>query len=154
MTENARTVASGSAGSDTSCLDTAASATPDCSQLHLAGSCAGVAFAQQKCAAYKQFFDPKVASDAVACLGSLGGKVCDQGVSNACGRTSLAKACPDTTINPLCGIAVTKCKATMPDCTSLLSGLNDDGKEKVAACIAGGCASGLPACVDALGQQH
>jgi hypothetical protein len=145
----------GTANGAAACFDTASSPTPaDCSQVHLSGGCAGATYAQQKCAAYKQYFDSKVASDALACLGTLGSKVCDQSAANACGRTSLAKACVDRSLSALCGIATTKCNASTADCTSLLSGLNDDGKEKVAACIAGGCANGLPACVDGLLPAH
>jgi hypothetical protein len=139
---------SGPAGS--TCFDTAASPVADCAQMHTAAGCT---YTQQKCAAYKAYFDPKVAAAAVTCLGSIAQK-CDTGATNACGRLALNKACPDSTLTDLCQIAATSCKSAQADCTSLLSGLNDDGKEKVASCIAKGCAAGLGACVDALVPAH
>jgi hypothetical protein len=115
--------------------------------LHLSAGCT---YAQQKCAAYKEYFDPKVATSALTCMGSLGAGVCDNAAMNTCGRNALTKACADSSLGPLCDVAATSCKASQADCSSLLSGLNDDGKEKVASCIAKGCAGGLSACVDSL----
>jgi hypothetical protein len=129
------------------CFDTGSSPVPDCTQLHLSAGCT---YEQQKCAAYKAYFDPKVATSALTCMGSLGAGVCDTAATNACGRTALSRACADSSLGQLCDVAATSCKASQADCSSLLSGLNDDGKEKVATCIAKGCAGGLSACVDAL----
>jgi hypothetical protein len=127
------------------CIDTGAGAVPDCGQVRSAPGCA---YAQQKCAAYRSYFDPKVAADALSCLGAVG--VCDNNATNSCGRDALAKACIDTDLGQLCQIAANKCKMSAVDCESLLSGLNDTGKEKIAGCIAQGCGAGLEGCVDAL----
>ncbi|MDP9035712.1 MAG: hypothetical protein M3O50_12980, partial [Myxococcota bacterium] len=69
---------------------------------------------------------------------------------SSCGRTALAQACPDSSVAQLCGIAATACKSSAADCTAMISGLNDSGKQRVAQCVAQGCTAGLASCVDAL----
>jgi hypothetical protein len=132
-------------GEGLACIDTGAAAVPDCGQVR---SAAGCPYAQQKCAAYRSYFDPKVAADALSCLGTV--TACDNRATNSCGRDALAKACIDSQLGELCQIASNKCKMSTVDCESLLSGINDTGKEKIAGCIAQGCGGGLEACVDAL----
>ena len=77
-------------------------------------------------------------------------QVCDLSQITACSKGALAQACTDPSVTQVCQIAVTNCKASASECTVLLSGLNDDGQEKVAQCVAKGCPGGLFACVDAL----
>jgi hypothetical protein len=92
-----------------------------------------------------------VAAAAVSCLASLSSKqVCDATQTYGCGKAALAQACADPEVTQLCGIAATSCKSSPADCTALLSGLNDQGKEQVAACVAKGCQAGLYSCVEGL----
>jgi hypothetical protein len=77
-------------------------------------------------------------------------QACDASQITACSKGALAQACTDPSVTQVCQIAVTNCKASASDCTVLLSGLNDDGQEKVAQCVAKGCPGGLFGCVDAL----
>jgi len=134
------------------CLDTGAATIPDCGAMQAAdSSCAPFPFPQQKCSAYKTYFDPKVAAVAVSCMTALNGKqVCDGSQSYNCGKAALVQACPDSTLAQLCAIAATSCKSTASDCTALLSGLNDQGKDQVAQCIAQGCSAGLYSCIEGL----
>jgi hypothetical protein len=134
------------------CLDASAAAVPACSSLPAAdSSCSSNAVPQQKCAAYAAYFDPKVAAAAISCMASLSSKqLCDATQAAGCAHTALAQACPDSTVSQLCGIAATSCHTSAGDCTSLLSGLNDQGKQQVAQCVAQGCSAGLQACIDAL----
>jgi len=77
-------------------------------------------------------------------------QVCDSSQIVACSKGALVQACTDPSVAQVCQIAATKCKASAADCSVLLSGLNDDGQEKVAQCVAQGCPGGLFGCVDAL----
>jgi hypothetical protein len=113
-----------------------------------ASSCASSPTAQQKCNAFKVYFSPKVAAAAVACVTALSSQqTCDASLSDGCAKTALAQACPDSSVAQLCGIAATACKTTPSDCTSMLSGLNNQGKQQVAQCVAQGCPAGLSACI-------
>jgi hypothetical protein len=114
-------------------------------------SCAPFPFPQQRCATYKSNFAPKVAASAVSCMAALSSKqVCDGSQAYNCGKAALAQACPDPTVGQLCAIAATSCKSTAADCTALLSGLNDQGKQQVAQCVAQGCQAGLYSCIEGL----
>jgi hypothetical protein len=134
------------------CLDQGAAAAPDCSTLHAPSpTCPAFTTATQKCTAYKNNFDPKVAVVAVSCLAaSTAAQYCDTTHPLACAKGALAQACTDPNVTQLCQIATGPCKATVSDCTSLLSGLNSQGQQAVAQCVATGCAAGLAGCVDAL----
>lgn len=100
---------------------------------------------------FKADFDPLVAVAAVSCMTSLTSKeVCDAAQTESCARTALAQACPDSTVSQLCQVAAGPCKISLSDCSALLSGLNDPGKEGVARCVATGCTAGLYACIDGL----
>lgn len=134
------------------CLDANATTVPACTSLPAAdASCSTNTVPQQKCAAYAAYFDPKVAAAAISCMGSMSSKqLCDATQATNCAHTALAQACPDATVAQLCGIAATSCHASSADCTSMLSGLNDQGKQQVAQCIAQGCSGGLQACIDGL----
>jgi hypothetical protein len=77
-------------------------------------------------------------------------QVCDATNASACGKAALAQACPDPELGQLCQIAATSCKSTPAECTSLLSGLNDQGKQQVAQCVSQGCQAGLYSCVEGL----
>jgi hypothetical protein len=77
-------------------------------------------------------------------------QVCDATNAYGCGKTALMQACPDSTLGQLCSIAASSCKSTAAECTSLLSGLNEQGREKVAQCVAQGCTAGLYSCVEGL----
>jgi len=136
----------------TVCLDENPTPVPDCSAVHAPdGSCAPFPFAQQKCQTYKAYFDPKVAAFAVSCMVALSSKqLCDPTPIDNCGRAALSQACQDPAVGQLCSIAAGPCKATPTECESLLSGLNDQGKELAAQCVARGCQSGLLGCVEGL----
>jgi hypothetical protein len=136
----------------TACLDANASTVPDCAAMKAPDpSCAPFPFPQQRCATYKSYFDPKVAAVAVSCMNALSSKqVCDGSQTYNCGKAALAQACPDSTVGQLCAIAATSCKSTPAECTSLLSGLNDQGKQQVAQCVAQGCTGGLYSCIEGL----
>jgi len=125
---------------------------PDCGTLKAPDtSCSPFPFPQQKCAAYKTYFDPKIAAQAISCMATLSSKqVCDATQTYGCGKAALAQACPDPEVSQLCAVAAGSCKSTTADCTSLLSGLNDQGKQLVAQCIAQGCQAGLYSCVEGL----
>jgi hypothetical protein len=134
------------------CLDATAATVPDCSSVKAPdATCAPSAVAQQRCSVIKTYYDPKIAAQAISCMASLSSKqVCDATQTAACSKSALARACPDPALGQLCSIATTPCKAVQADCMTLLSGLNDQGQEKVAACVAQGCPGGLQGCVDAL----
>ena len=134
------------------CLDSSSTTVPACSTMPAVdSSCSANAFPAQKCGAYNAYFSPKVAASAIGCLSKLSGKqLCDSSQVYACGKTALSQACPDNSVAQLCGIAATSCKSTAADCTALLSGLNDAGKQQVAQCIAQGCQAGLYSCVEGL----
>jgi hypothetical protein len=53
-------------------------------------------------------------------------------------------------VGQLCQIAAGPCKTTATDCTAVISGLDDQGQQAIAQCVAQGCAAGLSACVDGL----
>jgi len=134
------------------CLDTGAAPVGDCGAIKSTDPvCAASTLAVQRCAAITANFDPKVAAVAVACIGSLGGsRACDAAALSSCAQSALVQSCPDTTVSPLCQVAASACKSTQGDCAMILSGLNDQGKQAVATCVAHGCESGLSGCVDAL----
>jgi hypothetical protein len=77
-------------------------------------------------------------------------QVCDTTQPLACAKAALAQACPDPTLVQLCQIAAVPCKSAPADCASLLSGLNAQGQQAVAQCVAQGCQAGLAGCIDAL----
>jgi hypothetical protein len=134
------------------CLDQGAATAGDCTAIKAPiGSCPAFTALQQKCAAYKNNFDPKVGAAAVSCLSGLNAtQLCDATQPLACARAALAQACGDPSVAQLCQIAATPCKSTAADCTTLLSGLNSQGQQAVAQCVAQGCGSGLAGCVDGL----
>jgi hypothetical protein len=134
------------------CLDANNVTVPDCATVKPPdATCAPFPFPQQRCTTYKTYFDPKVAAQAISCMAALSGKqVCDATQTYGCGKAALTQACPDPTLGQLCNIAATACKSTPAECTSLLSGLNDQGKQLVAQCVAQGCQAGLYSCVEGL----
>jgi hypothetical protein len=134
------------------CLDANATTVPDCAGMKAPDTtCAPFPFPSQRCAAYKAYFSAKVAASAVSCMNGLSSKqVCDATFAYNCGKTALAQACPDPQVGQLCAIAATSCKSTPAECTSLLSGLNDQGKQQVAQCVSQGCQFGLYSCIEGL----
>jgi len=137
--------------SPTSCLDQGSVAPPTCS-ASLTSSCSGNAFPMQRCQAYLQYFDPKVGANAVNCMNGLGANSCDAQHAYDCGKAALAQSCPDnTTTAQLCQIAAGPCKVAANDCVTMLSGLNSNGQDAVAQCVAGGCSAGLYSCIEGLG---
>jgi hypothetical protein len=135
-----------------SCLGNGAAAIGDCNAMQPPdATCAASPAAKQKCSAYKANFTPQVAAAAVACMTVLSSRqVCDAAQWDSCARSSLAQACPDGSVAQLCSIAASPCKTSAGDCTSMLSGLNDQGRQRVAQCIAQGCSAGLYPCVQGL----
>jgi hypothetical protein len=134
------------------CLDGNSVTVPDCATVKAPdATCTPFPFPQQKCTAYKTYFAPKVAAQAISCMAALSSKqVCDATTTYGCAKQALAQACPDPQVGQLCSIAATSCKSTAADCTALLSGLNDQGKQQVAQCVAQGCQAGLYSCVEGL----
>jgi hypothetical protein len=134
------------------CLDTGTATVGDCAAMQASTACPAAPTPQQKCNAYKTYFAPKVAAAAVACLTALSSaQVCDPNQVSGCGHAALAQACPVPAVAQLCQIAAGPCKTTATDCTSALSGLDDQGQQAVAQCVAQGCGAGLLACIDGLG---
>jgi hypothetical protein len=136
----------------TACLDNEAAAIGDCAAMQApAASCSGFAFPQTKCNAYKAYFKPKVAAQAVTCLQGLSSQaVCDATQTYTCGTNALRAACPDANLAQLCQTASSACHETAENCVNYLSGLNDAGRQKVAACVAQGCTAGLYSCIEGL----
>ncbi len=133
------------------CFDTGAATAGDCATLPAPSGCTPVPTPAQKCNAYKAYFQPKVAAAAVLCMGGLSGtQACDSTQTSNCGKSALALACPDPSVAQLCQIAATPCKTSATDCAASISGLNDQGKQMVAQCVATGCTAGLAACIDGL----
>jgi hypothetical protein len=135
------------------CLDNGAGTVGDCAQMQAADpSCAPFPFAQTRCNVYKQYFDAKVAASAVRCEVALSAKqVCDSSQSYNCGKTALLQACPDAQVAQFCSIATGPCKVSASDCAAMVSGLNDQGQQQVATCVAQGCGAGLYSCIEGLG---
>jgi hypothetical protein len=134
-----------------SCLDTGTATAGDCAAMQSATACTGTPTPQQRCNAYKTYFAPKVAAAAVACITGLSSsQLCDPNQVTACGHAALAQACPAPAVAQLCQIAAGPCKTTASDCTTALSGLDDQGQQGVAQCVAQGCGAGLLACIDGL----
>jgi hypothetical protein len=135
----------------TACLDSGAAAAGDCAGMQASVGCTSVPTSQQKCNAYKTYFQPKVAAAAVSCMTKLtGSQVCDAAQASGCAKTALGQACLDQSVAQLCQIAAAPCKTNATDCVAAISGLNDQGKQLVAACVAQGCSAGLSACIDGL----
>ncbi len=134
------------------CLDKGAAAAAACGTLQAPSpTCAPFSAATQKCGGFTNNFAPKVAAAAVACLASsTSAQLCDATRPLTCAKTALAQACPDPTVAQLCQIAAVPCKTNAADCTSLLSGLNGQGQQAIAQCVAQGCTAGLAGCIDAL----
>jgi len=134
------------------CLDTGATRVGDCAAMQAPDpSCSASTSAQQKCNAYKAYFQAKVAAAAVSCLGGLTSRqACDASLTSSCARGALAQACPDASLGQLCQIAASSCRTSAADCTAMLSGLNLQGQQAVALCVAQGCQAGLFACIDGL----
>jgi hypothetical protein len=117
-------------------------------------TCAPSKTAQMKCAAYKTYFTPRVGAAAVACMIALSSKqACDALQTDNCGKSALVQACPDASVAQLCAVAASSCKSAAAECTSMLSGLNDQGKQLVAQCVAQGCTAGLYGCIQGLASS-
>lgn len=134
--------------SPSSCLDSSGGLTAICNMQ----SCSSNPFPKARCGNYATYFDPKVATTAIACMNNLSGaNACDSQHAYDCGKAALAQACPDSTVNQLCQIAVNACKASQSDCVAMFSGLNSTGQDAVAQCVAGGCNGGnLYSCIEGL----
>jgi hypothetical protein len=134
------------------CLDQGATTVPDCATLAAPSpSCAAFTTATQKCAAYKNNFIAKVAAASVSCLASsTAAQLCDATRPLSCAQAALTQSCPDPNVTQLCQIAAGPCKSTPAACTSMLSGLNSQGQQAVARCVATGCGAGLASCIDGL----
>jgi hypothetical protein len=129
------------------CLDSGAATIPACT-----ATCASNPLVAQRCQTYATDFDSKVGSAAVTCMNGLtGASACDMNQAYNCGKTSLSQACPDpNTVTQLCQIAAGPCKVAQNDCVTMISGLNPNGQDAVAQCVAKGCSAGLDACIQGL----
>jgi hypothetical protein len=115
-------------------------------------ACPSQSTARARCLAAKQYFVPKVAASAVSCeLALTSQQRCDATQVSGCATAPLAQACPDASVAQLCQIAASPCGTPAGTCASILSGLNDSGKQAIAQCVAQGCAGGLAGCINALG---
>ncbi len=133
------------------CLDTASMPVPECSSLPLDASCGTRSFVLQRCQTYRTYMDAKVATVAISCMQGMSSRqLCGGTAAYDCGKHALAEACPDTELAQMCSIAAASCHTSASDCTALLSGLNEAGKQSVARCIASGCHAGLYSCVEGL----
>jgi hypothetical protein len=134
------------------CLDAAAAELPDCETVRRAPArCSLDTTPRQRCSGYRTYFDPKVAASAISCLSSLSSRdLCDPTRASDCAKIALAEACVDPSVDQLCQIAEAPCKTTSSACAATLSGLNDQGQQLVAECVAHGCSGGIDGCVDAL----
>jgi hypothetical protein len=136
------------------CLDQGSVPVPACQLQPLGASCTGSTFPAQRCQTYSQDFDPKVAAAAVGCMNKLTSQqLCDSSQVYACGNEALQQACNDPTTTQLCQIAATPCKVGAEDCVVMLSGLNNNGQDIVAQCVAQGCGNGagLYSCIEGMG---
>ncbi len=133
--------------SPAACLDSGAATVPPCTI-----SCASNPFMAQRCQVYSTDFDPKVGTAAVQCMNALtGAAACDSTQAYGCGKTALNQACADNnTVAQLCQIATGPCKVAQNDCVTMISGLNSNGQDAVAQCVAKGCTSGLYSCIEGL----
>lgn len=134
------------------CLDAASADLPDCGMVRRPPArCSLETTPQQRCTGYRTYFDPKVAASAISCLSSLTSRqLCDASRARDCAKIALAEACLDSSVQQLCQIAEGPCKTTASSCAATLSGLNDQGQQRVAECVAHGCEGGIDGCVDAL----
>ncbi|HXX68009.1 MAG TPA: hypothetical protein VEK07_12535 [Polyangiaceae bacterium] len=134
------------------CLDAASVELPDCELVRRPlARCSPQTTPQQRCAGYRTYFDPKVAASAISCLSALTSRqLCDVNRASDCAKIALAEACLDSSVQQLCQIAEGPCKTTASVCAASLSGLNDEGQQRVAECVARGCEGGIDGCLDAL----
>lgn len=117
-------------------------------------ACAGFTFPKQKCEAYRKYFKPKVAQKALDCLGKLSGQqACDACNAYRCGDLAMKSACPDPSADATCAQVTAKCKAlSMNECKTYFSGLNAQGRTKLAGCLTSGsgCGFGIFSCAEGL----
>ncbi len=113
--------------------------------------CRRLPFICQHCEDYKQFFKPKVAERAVACIvAQTGPQLTDGCRTYQCGDEALKGACIDPSAD-LASMAVARsCNTSIDECRGLLSGMNDAGRQKVLACAMSGCRFGLWSCVEGI----
>jgi hypothetical protein len=133
------------------CLDTGPATVGDCTAMQASTACPAAPTPLQKCNAYKAYFGPKVAAATVACLTALSSaQLCDAAQVSACAHAALAQSCQAPGVAQLCQLAAGPCKTSATDCTSVVSGLGDQGQQAVAQCVAQGCPAGLSGCIDGL----
>jgi hypothetical protein len=113
--------------------------------------CRRLPFICQHCEDYKAAFKPKIAERAVACVvGQTGSQLGDGCRTYQCGDEALGGACLDPTAALPCLAISRSCNTTIDECTGLLSGMNETGRQKIVACAAAGCRFGLWSCVEGL----
>jgi hypothetical protein len=133
------------------CLDPGAATVASCTAVPAPDPSCSPTPTTQKCNAYRAYFNAKVAGATVSCMAGLSSKqLCDPSQVANCARGALAQACTDPSVAQLCQIAANSCKSTAAECTALLSGLNAQGQQAVAQCVAQGCSGGLFACIDGM----
>jgi hypothetical protein len=109
-------------------------------------------FTREKCEAYRRLFKPKIAERAIACLVKLTrASVCDACNTYRCGDFALKGSCPDPSVDATCDQIARTCRSvTRTDCALYLSGMNAEGRKKVAACLARSCSFGIYSCSEGL----
>lgn len=123
----------------------------NCSAVKLAGGCPSFQFICDHCEGYKTFFKPRVAERAIKCVVAQQSAELQDGCRTyACGDEALKSACLDPTADGPCNSIASRCKTTMEECKSLLSGMNNAGRAQVTACAAAGCQFGIWSCIEGM----
>ncbi len=108
-------------------------------------------FICEQCEAYKNYFKPKIAERAVACVVAQTRTQSRDGCRTyQCGDQALKSACVDATADVECKGIAKRCKTSVAECRGMLSGMNAAGRANIAACAAKGCPYGLWSCIEGI----
>lgn len=112
------------------------------------GKCPGSTPVMQRCAAYNNYFKPKVAVEAFACFEKFKGRACNGCFPFSCGHKALMDACPDSSADADCDKIEMACSGMgRKQCRSYLSGMNQRGRQAMVDCLTKSCAKGFGACL-------
>lgn len=124
----------GGAGGSEQCDDSVGTV-PDCSTLTLPCN-----FQEGGCSLAELDYKPRVAQNAVDCVGALAGASTCVDVQ-ACQETALASACADATADDDCATLAPACSETEAACHDYLDGLTEDARTRMLTCATEGCVS-------------
>ena len=113
-----------------------------------AASCSSATERVLTCAGALRYLRPSVATETIACLRDEWGCDGQPGVFH-CAERSLLRECEDGPVDDPCGAIAGACPAlSRRACGAWLSGMNDDGRARMVACLTTptGCAQGPAAC--------